>query len=407
MAEKRKDSKGRNLLKGEGQRSNGRYYFQYKDTLGHAKVVYDWDLSELRKKEKQIIRDLEDGINGTASKMTLNQLFDLYISLKDSGSLKETSKNNYIGMWNCNLRDSELGNAEIKNIKTSHIMKFYKELKDKGLSNSTIKFFHTILVPCFNLALDDDMIRKNPVKKECIKPYKGGAKVKEALTHEEQRILLDFMENSNVYNSYVPMIRYMIGTACRIGEVIGITWNDVDMKNKKIFIDHQLIYKKAPDGKTKFMITDTKSESGHREIPMTNDIYNALADQRQYKMFMGTPRDYTVDGYSNFIFTTKSGKPIAPNGFNNAMKNVVEAYNKRETMMAESDNRQPVLLPHISAHTFRHTGCTRMAEAGIDIKVLQRIMGHSDISITMDVYNHVNDDRIQNELEKLESMMAV
>lgn len=407
MAEKRKDSKGRNLLKGEGQRSNGRYYFQYKDTLGHAKVVYDWDLSELRKKEKQIIRDLEDGINGTASKMTLNQLFDLYISLKDSGSLKKTSKNNYIGMWNCNLRDSELGNAEIKNIKTSHIMKFYKELKDKGLSNSTIKFFHTILVSCFNLALDDDMIRKNPVKKECIKPYKGGAKIKEALTREEQRILLDFMENSNIYNSYVPMIKYMIGTACRIGEVIGITWDDVDMKNKKIFIDHQLIYKKAPDGKTKFMITDTKSESGHREIPMTNDIYNALADQRQYKMFIGTPRDYTVDGYSKFIFTTKSGKPIAPNGFNNAMKNVVEAYNKRETMMAESDNRQPVLLPHISAHTFRHTGCTRMAEAGIDIKVLQRIMGHSDISITMDVYNHVNDDRIQNELEKLESMMAV
>lgn len=407
MAEKRKDNKGRNLLKGEGQRSNGRYYFQYKDTLGHAKVVYDWDLSELRKKEKQIIRDLEDGINGTASKMTLNQLFDLYISLKDSGSLKETSKNNYIGMWNCNLRDSELGNAEIKNIKTSHIMKFYKELKDKRLSNSTIKFFHTILVSCFNLALDDDMIRKNPVKKECIKPYKGGAKVKEALTREEQRILLDFMENSNIYNSYVPMIKYMIGTACRIGEVIGITWDDVDMKNKKIFIDHQLIYKKAPDGKTKFMITDTKSESGHREIPITNDIYNALADQRQYKMFMGTPRDYTVDGYSKFIFTTKSGKPIAPNGFNNAMKNVVEAYNKRETMMAESDNRQPVLLPHISAHTFRHTGCTRMAEAGIDIKVLQRIMGHSDISITMDVYNHVNDDRIQNELEKLESMMAV
>ena len=138
---------------------------------------------------------------------------------------------------------------------------------------------------------------------------------------------------------------------------------------------------------------------------MTNDIYNALADQRQYKMFMGTPRDYTVDGYSKFIFTTKSGKPIAPNGFNNAMKNVVETYNKRETMMAESDNRQPVLLPHISAHTFRHTGCTRMAEAGIDIKVLQRIMGHSDIAITMDVYNHVSEmSRIESEITRLESV---
>lgn len=155
------------------------------------------------------------------------------------------------------------------------------------------------------------------------------------------------------------------------------------------------------------MITDTKSQSGHREIPMTNDIYNALVTQRQYKIYMGIPRDYTVDGYNRFIFTTKSGKPIAPNGFNNAMKNIVNAYNKYETKKAEEEKRSPVLLPHISAHTFRHTGCTRMAEAGIDIKVLQRIMGHSDISITMDVYNHVNDDRIQNELEKLESMMAV
>lgn len=122
---------------------------------------------------------------------------------------------------------------------------------------------------------------------------------------------------------------------------------------------------------------------------------------------MGIPRDYMVDGYNRFIFTTKTGKPIAPNGFNNVMKNVVGAYNKQETILAESENRQPVLLPHISAHTFRHTGCTRMAEAGIDIKVLQNIMGHSDISITMDVYNHVNEDRIQNELEKLEGIIAV
>ena len=72
--------------------------------------------------------------------MTLNQLFDLYINLKDSGSLRDTTKDNYIGMWNYNIRNSELGNAEIKNIKTSHIMKFYKGLKDRGLSNSTIKW---------------------------------------------------------------------------------------------------------------------------------------------------------------------------------------------------------------------------------------------------------------------------
>lgn len=399
MAEKRKDNKGRNLLKGEGQRKDGRYYFQYKDTLGKSKVVYSWDLIGLREKEAQIKRDLNDEIDETSSKMTLNQLFDLYISLKD---IENNTKDNYLGLWKNHIRNTKLGNAEIRNIKTSHIKKFYKELKDKGLSNSTIKIFNCMLLPSFSLAVDDDMIRKNPVKRDCMKPYRAEGKVKEALTKEEQEKLLDFIENHNVYNVYAPMLKYMIGTACRIGEVIGITWNDIDMKKQKINIDHQLIYKRNADGKTVFTICEPKTDAGKRTIPMTKEVYNALLDQRKYKFFLGTTRDYEIDGYSNFVFTTKSGKPIAPNGFNNALKNIVNAYNRLEKIYAENEKRDPVLLPHISAHTFRHTGCTRMAEAGMDIKVLQYIMGHSDISITMDVYNHVEESRIENEMKKIE-----
>ena len=114
-------------------------------------------------------------------------------------------------------RYTELGIAEIGNIKPTHIKRFYALLKEKGLSNSTIKLFHSMLLPCFELAVNDDMIRKNPAK-NCLEEYKGGAKEKTALTLQEQTDLLRFVSESNVYNTYEPIIRYMLGTGCRIGD---------------------------------------------------------------------------------------------------------------------------------------------------------------------------------------------
>ena len=120
---------------------------------------------------------------------------------------------------------------------------------------------------------------------------------------------------------------------------------------------------------------------------------------------MGTSRDFEVDGYKNFVFVTKNGRPIAPNGFNNAMKNIINAYNKQEEKKAKEEKRKPVMLPHVSAHIFRHTACTRMAEAGMEIKALQYIMGHSNAAVTLDVYTHVHEQKIVEEMAKMEKAM--
>ena len=89
------------------------------------------------------------------------------------------------------------------------------------------------------------------------------------------------------------------------------------------------------------------------------------------------------------------------------MKNIVQAYNKLENIKAESEKRQPLFLPHISAHTFRHTACTRMAEAGIQPKTLQYILGHSDMSITMNVYTHAQYDNVKKEVESIEQLKVI
>ena len=125
--------------------------------------------------------------------------------------------------------------------------------------------------------------------------------------------------------------------------------------------------------------------------------------EREYQMMLGIDHDIEVDGYRNFIFTSKSGMPLAPNAVNNILYNIVKAYNKQEQELAKSERRKPELLPKISAHILRHTGCTRMAESGMDPKVLQYIMGHADFTVTMNVYNHISGlERVKKEVERIE-----
>lgn len=392
--ERRKDNKGRVLQTGECQRKDGSYVYQYKDNYGKRRSVYASNLSDLRKKEKQIIRDLDDNINTSGAEMTLNDQFDKYISLKTG--LCNSTRQNYIGLWNGNLRNNELGRKKLCCIKKSDILRFYNSLSERGLKYSTIKTFNCIISPCMELAVDDDIIRKNPCK-GCLDGFGRDANERISLTVQEQEVLLEFIRNSNVYEIYYPLVSFMIGTAVRCGEAIGLTWNDVDFKNKEITIDHQLIYKKS-GGSYGFYVESPKTASGIRTIPMTNEVCKALVKQRNNQLSKGWRTNVEIDGYSDFVFSTKNKNPIMPSVVNNILLNIVNRYNSAA---------REIELPHISAHNLRHTGCTRMAEAGIDPKVMQYIMGHSRISVTMEVYNHISPERNRREMDKLEKIRLI
>lgn len=396
---RRKDSKGRVLEKGESQRKDGRYVYQYEDVFGTRKSVYSKNLSELRKKEKQIHKDLAEGIN--ASEITLDQLFGRYMAMKIKLTIQ--TKTNYIDLWENNVRGTALGNRRISDIKRSDIWHFYNSLKEKGLKYSTIKTFNGILVPCFDLAVADDLVRKNPCQNVIKEFYENDAAPKYSLTNKEQEIFLEFAQKNKIYAKHYPMLVVMLETAIRCGEAIGLTWDDVDFARNTITISHQLIYKKI-DGKYRFFAGPPKTRAGVREIPMTRQVREALREQREYQLATGSRTDVSIDGYENFCFSTKRRNPIMPAGINNILYNIVSSYNTRERELAEKQKRNPYLLPHISAHILRHTGCTRMAEDGVDLKVLQYIMGHNDISVTMQVYNHVTAERNKKEMEKREKI---
>ena len=212
----RKDNKGRNLKTGEYQRPDGRYEYRYKDEItGKRNSVYAADLASLREMEKKINKDMDDLLitDSSVKKLTVNTLFERYMATKN---IKERTKKNYIRMWDYRIRNT-LGNIRILDFKTSHVRTFFSALSDEGLAHSTIKGLYGLLNPSFELAVEDGIIRKNPVT-GTLGDYGTPAKEKEALTLEQQEKLLKFVEQSNVYKPHLPMMQVMFGACLRVSD---------------------------------------------------------------------------------------------------------------------------------------------------------------------------------------------
>ena len=404
-AKKRTDNKGRLLRNGEIQRKeDNRYLYRYTDLSGKKRTVYAMTLVELRKKEKQIERDLQDGIDSYKGDMTLNQLFYAYMETKSD--IRESTRRNYLGIWKNAIERTDLGNMKIAKIKQLHIRAFYSGLVKDGYAANTIRLYHNLIYPALELAVDSDIIRKNPAK-DCKKGIGGTKKERTAMTIEEQEKMLDFVKNSTRYNVYYPMLIFALSTALRVGELTGLRWCDVDLKQNVIHVRQQLIYKNFGDG-SQFHIQPLKTDAGRRDIPLTALARKSLIKQRELSMMLGrAAKVQEVEGVSDFVFTNSQGKPYAANAVNFMLANVVKGHNRIEEIKAENEHREPLFLPHISAHILRHTACTRLAETGLEPKVLQYIMGHANVSITLDVYTHLDFSQIQEKMEAVQENMKI
>ena len=246
----------------------------------------------------------------------------------------EKTKKDYWRTWNYRIKNT-LGNIRVVDFKTSHVRTFFSGLSDESLAHSTIKSMYALLNPAFNIAVEDGIIRKNPVT-GTLGDYGAVAKEKEALTLEQQEKLLKFVENSKVYKPHLPMMQIMFGACLRISETIGLTWSDVDMKNREIHVNGQLVYYEGEEGYC-FHDSETKTDAGIRTIPMTQTVYDAFRKQKELNLMLGLQSNVEIGRRSGFIFNTKHGRPIMPAGVNSFLKNIVNVYNKRETILAENE----------------------------------------------------------------------
>lgn len=398
---KRTDSRGRVLKVGESQNKQGRYIYKWTDAAGTRNTVYATTLVELREKEQRIQRDIQDGISSTSANMTLNQLFNLYMNTKSN--IRETTRVLYLTYWSANIKPSILSDMKISQIKQLHVKKWIIELKDKGAKTSSIKAYKTLLTSVFQFAVDNDYIRRNPCR-NCDQD-KAEPSTKTALTKRQQEKLLDFLENDDLYKVYYPLILFILNTGLRAGEVCGLTKDDIDMKKGVVHVRKQLGYRNIGDG-YQYYWQPLKTAAGHRDIPLTPAAKKALIMEKELDFALGRrAKEQEVAGRSGIVFINNRGMALNSYSIDGTIKRIISVYNQRESKEAETENREPELLPHISVHILRHTFCTRSVESSINIKTVQYLMGHSEIATTLNIYTHVNAEQVKSEMKKLENIM--
>ena len=235
------------------------------------------------------------------------------------------------------------------------------------------------------------------------KKRKGGSKkTRRALTVEQQRAFMNYVAESPFFYNWYPLFVFLLGTGCRIGEAIGIRWDDVDLEKRIININHSLTYYPRADDtyKCEFRVSEPKTEAGVRNIPMMQPVYDVLKDEYERQNEEGFCVE-NVDGMTNFIFTNRFGVPHNPAAINRVIKRIVDAHNAEEVVKAKKEKREPVIVPRFSNHIFRHTFASRFCENETNVKEIQEVMGHADVSTTMNIYAEVNENVTRASLENL------
>lgn len=410
MAKVRKDLRGRSLRKGEVQRSSDkRYMYTYTDPMGRRKFIYANDLAELREKEAKLMKDQLDGLDlYVAGKASVNDTFDRYMSTKYN--LRESTKSSYLYTYDHYVRDT-FGKKRIADIKYSDVLQFYYYLLNEvKISLGTLDTVHCLLHPTFQLAVRDEIIRNNPtdgVMKEISRESGKKRGIRHALTVEQQRAFMEYIANHPIYYHWWPMFTVLLGTGCRIGEALGLRWQDLDYDKRTISINHSLSYYQKPESnKSVLRISKPKTEAGIRTIPMLDIVKDAFEMLYEEQLENGF-NESEIDGMSGFIFCNRFGMVPNPQTVNHTIKRIANSYNADEVVRAKKERRDPIILPNFSCHHLRHTFCTRLCENETNLKVIQSIMGHRNIETTMDIYAEATEEKKQESFENLAAKLDI
>lgn len=393
----RRDSKHRVLRAGESIRADGKYQFKY-HVDGKPHFVYSWKLEptdklpagkkpclSLRELEKQIGYDLESQSDPMRKNITVSELVERYLSTKTGA--KHSTVANYNFVKNI-LKNEPFGEKKIAEIKTSDAKLFLIKMQNDGKGYSTVKTVRGVLRPAFQMAVDDDILNKNPFGFQLAGVVVNDSHTRSAITKEQMRQFLKFVHDDNCYCKYYEVVYILFHTGMRISEFCGLTLRDIDLNNRIINIDHQL--QRTSD--MRYVIESTKTNAGTRKLPITEDVarcFRAIIEDREPPQ-----REKFIDGYAGFLFYDKDGNPLVAMHWEHRFNNMVKRYNEIYR----------VQMPNITPHICRHTYCSNMAKSGMNPKTLQYLMGHSDIGVTLNTYTHLGLEDAAGELKRMEDL---
>lgn len=389
------------LRNGEYQRSNKTFQYSWYDKRGKRHFIYAKTLPELRKKEDEVLRDILDGVDYAKLEATVNDYFELWKKVKTG--IRQTTFASYVRFYERYI-EPEFGSRKLRNVTYSSVVIFLKDLAvARDLSYSSLKNIRKVLSVVLDIAVRDDVLKSNPCSgalRDLKREY--GKKTKEirALTLDEQKRFEAYLAKPGRYHRYQPVFTVMLWTGMRVGEVIGLRWDDIDFENDEIDVNHTLMFYDQGKGLgAGYKINPPKTKGSKRTVPMLPIVREALLKEKEFQDLLGIECESEIDGYTNFIFINSKGKVLHHQKLNNALTRICEAIN--EEIRSTGD---PLIneFPRIHNHMLRHTFATRMREAGADIKATSEMMGHEGILITLKTYTDASSEFKKREIAVLQ-----
>ena len=395
MKSGRKDHKNRVLREGESQDKEGRYRYTYYEN-GKQKCFYSWKLEAndklpVGKKECIALRVQIEEMKKrqllygkySESSYTVLELVERYVALKTG--VRKSTQAGYKTVINV-LKKDEFGGRKISDIRISDAKLWLIQMQNKGRGYSSIHTIRGVLRPAFQMAVDDDVLLKNPFEFQLATVIINDSIRREAITKKQERDFLKFVKEDPHFSRYYEGIYILFKTGMRISEFCGLTIHDIDMEERTIDINHQL--QRLSD--MEYVIEQTKTNSGKRVLPMTPEVYECFKTILK-KRFKAPKKEPMIGKYVGFLYLDKNGMPMVALHWQKYFEHICAKYN----------SIYKVQMPKITPHVCRHTYCTNMALAGMNPKTLQYLMGHSEIGVTLDVYTHVSFEDARDELAKM------
>ncbi len=366
---------------------NGREYFFYRlrhSNLRAPKDLYGKTQAELDEKIRRARFELDRGV--TSDKAFFSDYIQTWIDTTHSIGKKETTLASYAATMK-HVKGSTLDDIQLRNLSALDIQLFYKSLVDKGVSLNTIGKIHNLIKPCIRYAFSQGRILSDFSAVLCLphtelKKKTGFRGESNPLTWDEQKAFLQHLSG----NPKELLFLFILNTGLRLGEALALEWTDIDFNNSTVSVDKNVVYIKV-DGSFKNILQPPKTEAGKRIVPMPDFITSRL---KQHRAKQAEIRLVLADQFenNNLVFPNKKGRCMSQANVNKALKSI----------------REKAELKHFNVHDLRHTYATRLFEAGEDPKVIQTLLGHSTIAVTLDTYTHVMENIKRKTVHSLDSI---
>ena len=373
-----KDLKGKELGKGICQEKSGFYMARFTDKDGKRRSKRFQKLQECR----QWLADAEYTDQHSdirhADEMFVDEWYNYWIGIKEK-TTRPTTVSFYRRRYNQSIKEF-LGKFKLTDVKPIHCQQVLNNMADAGYSSTTIRAARIVMRNMFEFACENDILLKNPCKRSIKHNIGKPSRTLDALSVDEQQKFLE----CGTYLEYFDQFAFILQTGLRIGELIGLEWDDIDFDNKTMTIQRTTNYRS--DAKN-WYTNLPKSESGIRTVPLTEDAITILARQKaKHWNIKVVPIEWR-----NKVFLNKMGKPASSTNYDSSLAGFCRKHGMKT----------------FSVHVLRHTFATRCIENGVKPKTLQKILGHSNLSTTMDTYVHITETEKRREIDKVEDALKM